>query len=103
MQRGGCDEREEHMAVSKALLGAKGFKAFIERAGGRYISSRNEGRIFAGRDAAAAVRSEGFQVEPWVGPRDPGCSDAAWRWHVARAAERATTFIALSPVGELAV
>jgi hypothetical protein len=91
------------MAVSKALLGAKGFKAFVEGAGGRYIASRNEGRIFAGRDAAAAVRAEGFKVEPHVGPRDPGVSDAAWAWHVARAAERTETFIALSPVGELAV
>jgi hypothetical protein len=91
------------MAISKALLGAKGFKAFVEGAGGRYVSSPQGGRIFRGRNAAAAVRAEGFKVEPWVGPRDPGVSDAAWRWHVARAAERSETFIALSPVGELAV
>ena len=86
------------MAVSKALLGAKTFKAFVEGAGGRYVSSRSEGRIFAGRDAAAAVRSEGFKVEAWVGPRDLGVSDKAWAWHVARAAERSGAFIALSPV-----
>lgn len=91
------------MAIARALLGAKGFKAFVEGAGGRYIASRNEGRIFTGRDAAAAVRSEGFSVEAWVGPRDPGVSDKAWAWHVARAAERTETFIARSPVGELAV
>lgn len=90
------------MAIAKALLGAKGFKAFVEGASGRYIASRPEGRIFRGRDAADAVRSAGFQVEPWVGPRDPGCSDKAWAWHVARAAERTETFIALSPVGEVA-
>lgn len=91
------------MAVSKALLGAKGFKAFVEGAGGRYISSRNEGRIFRGRDAATAVRSQGFKVEAWVGPRDPHVSDAAWAWHVTSASQRSETFIALSPVGELAV
>lgn len=91
------------MAVSKALLGAKGFKAFVESSGGRYISSPKGGRIFAGRDAANAVRCEGFKVEAWVGPRDPGVSDAAWAAHVASAAKRSETFIALTPVGELAV
>ena len=91
------------MAIAKALLGAKGFKSFVEGAGGRYISSRDEGRIFAGRDAAAAVRSNGFRVEPWVGPRDPGVSDTAWRWRLESAAKRGETFIALRPVGELAV
>ena len=91
------------MAVSRALLGAKGFKSFVEGAGGRYISSPKGGRIFAGRDAAAAARREGFKVEAWVGPRDPGVSDAAWAAHVARATERRETFIALTPVGELAV
>lgn len=91
------------MAVSKALLGAKGFKAFVEGAGGRYINSRDEGRIFAGRDAAAAVRAQGFKVEAWVGPRDPNVSDAAWAWRVRSASERTETFVALRPVGELAV
>lgn len=91
------------MAIKKALLGAKGFKAFVEGAGGRYVRSPQGGRIFAGRDAAAAVRAEGFKVDPHVGPRDPGVSDAAWAWHVRNASARTEVFFAHTPVGEIAI
>lgn len=91
------------MAIKAALLGAKGFSALVKAAGGRYIGHPAGGRVFVGRDAAAAVRAEGFKVEAHVGPRDPGVSDAAWAWHVARAGERANVFFAHTPVGELAI
>lgn len=86
--------------VNKDLLGARGFLAFIKANGGiLLVAAHPEGRIFRGEDAARAVRAAGFEVQRWTGPRDAKVSDASWEsWK-----HRSQTYIALRPIGKVAV
>lgn len=80
------------------LLGARGFKAFIEGHGGKLIVANvGRGRIFRGKAAAAALKVEGFAVTPHMGPRDPAFTAAQW----SRMAARTETFYAEAPIGTL--
>lgn len=86
--------------IKAALCGAKGFKDLVDANDGFYVCTRPEGRVFRGSAATvAAVKAENFDVAPWTGPVDSRVFFVAR----AKAASRAKTFVALTPVGALVV